>query len=101
MPVAPEIFEQLFAALGFKVHARAFSVHNATVYCLAASAPPAELASTDETLAHVERQWRALQVKLLQHYEGAPAIQSAQDRAQLMSAAFGVTRIASWFNRTK
>lgn len=98
-PAPHDLVEDLFSALGFSVHVRLLNIHNASAYCLVASKPPTALPATAELIGLVEDQWRKLQRRLLRAYDGAPRTRSAADRAELLNAAFGVTRIASWFER--
>lgn len=97
VPVPADMLEELISELGFAVQVRTLNIHNASAYCLIASCAPQTLPPTDELVGKVEAHWLKLQRKLLRAYEAIPRLQSAMDKSQLLNAAFGIARIASWF----
>lgn len=99
VPVQPEILEQLFVSLGFKVHTKKTTLHNATAFCTAASAPPATLPTHGEIVKTVEQAWRDLRTYFLRSYSGMPAPRAGTDKTELMNSSFGIATVTGWLER--
>lgn len=95
VPVPSDWLAEFFRDLGFRSNLRAFTLHGATSYCLAVSAPPTSLPLRNELLDFVTDRWKRLSSRYLGEYEGVGRNLTVADHQQLLNATFGMARIAS------